>query len=118
LLVLGLTLFAAVAPAKARTIKVNAGDDLQAAIDRARGGDTIAVRAGATFTGPFTLPAHPGRRAITIRSSRLAKLPRGRRVRARDARHMPRLLTPGRGLPVLATALRAKAGASPACTWR
>ena len=68
LLAVGLTLFAAVAPASARTIKVRAGDDLQAAIDRARGGDTIAVRAGATFTGPFALPAHPGRRAITILS--------------------------------------------------
>lgn len=107
LLAFGLTLFAAVAPASARTIRVNAGDDLQAAIDRARGGDTVGVKAGATFTGPFTLPAHRGRRPITIRSSRLAKLPRGRRVRARDARHMPRLLTPGRGLAVLATEPRA-----------
>ena len=109
LLAFGLTFFAAVAPpASARTIKVDRGDDLQAAIDRARGGDTVAVRAGATFTGSFTLPVHPGRRPITIRSSRLTRLPRGRRVRARDARHMPRLVTPGRGLPVLATAPRAK----------
>jgi hypothetical protein len=105
---LGLTLCAAVSPASARTIKVDTGGDLQAAIDRARGGDTVAVRAGATFTGSFTLPVHPGRRPITIRSSRLAKLPRGRRVHPRDARHMPRLVTPGRGLPVLATAPRAK----------
>ena len=103
-----LGLFAAVAPASARTIRVNAGDDLQAAIDRARGGDEISVRAGATFTGPFTLPVHQGRKPVTIRSSRLNKLPRGRRVRARDARFMPRLLTPGRGLPVLATSPRAR----------
>jgi hypothetical protein len=103
----GLTFFAAVGPASARTIKVNAADDLQAAIDRARGGDTVAVRAGATFTGSFRLPVHPGRRPVTIRSTRLARLPRGRRVQARDARHMPLLLTPGRGLPVLATAPRA-----------
>jgi hypothetical protein len=105
-----LTLFAAVnpAPAAARTLRVNRGDDLQAAIDRARGGDTIAVKARVTFTGPFTLPVHPGRRAITIRSSALGALPRGRRVRARDARRMPRLLTPGRGLPVVMTAARAK----------
>ena len=87
---------------------MNAGDDLQAAIDRARGGDEISVRAGATFTGPFTLPVHQGRKPVTIRSSRLNKLLRGRRVRARDARFMPRLLTPGRGLPVLATSPRAR----------
>jgi hypothetical protein len=93
-----------VSPVEARTIRVKAGGDLQAAIDRARGGDTISVQAGATFTGPFTLPARPGRRAITIRSSRLRKLPRGRRVRGRDARHMPLLTTPGAGLPVVATA--------------
>jgi hypothetical protein len=109
LLASALALFAAVtAPAAARTIRVNKGDDLQAAIDRARGGDTIAVRARATFTGPFMLPVHPGRRPITIRSSRLGALPRGRRVRARDARRMPSLITPGRGLPALMTAPRAR----------
>ena len=106
LLVADVTMFAAVAPASARTIKVNGGDDLQAAIDRADGGDTVT--AGANFTGPFTLPVHQGRKPVTIRSSRLKKLLRGRRVRARDARFMPRLLTPGRGLPVLATSPRAR----------
>ena len=66
LLVSGATLFAAVAPASARTIKVNGGDDLQAAIDRARGGDQVVARAGATFTGPFTLPVHLGLSLIHI----------------------------------------------------
>jgi hypothetical protein len=107
LLAAGLTFFAAVSPALARTMRVNAGDDLQAALDRARHGDEIVVRAGATFTGPFTLPARAGRRWITIRSSRLRALPRGRRVRAGDARRMPRLITPGGGLPVVMTAPRA-----------
>lgn len=88
LLVSGVTMFAAVAPASARTINVNGGDDLQAAIDRADGGDTVTVKAGANFTGPFTLPVHQGRKPVTIRSSRLKKLLRGRRVRARDARFM------------------------------
>src|SRR5207248_10384696 len=40
----------------ARTINLKAGDDLQKAINRAQPGDTIMLAAGASFTGPFTLP--------------------------------------------------------------
>jgi len=36
-------------------IIVRAGDDLQAALDSARPGDTVAIQAGAVFVGPFTL---------------------------------------------------------------
>ena len=59
----------AAVPAAAATITVNAGGNLQAAIDAAQPGDTISLQAGATFTGSFFLPAKGGTAYITIRSS-------------------------------------------------
>jgi hypothetical protein len=50
-------------------ITVNAGGDLQAAIDQAQPGDTIVLQAGATFIGNFVLPAKPGSAYVTITSS-------------------------------------------------
>jgi len=44
-------------PAQGKTWKVKAGDDFQAALNRAACGDTIALAAGSVFTGNFTLPA-------------------------------------------------------------
>ena len=51
------------------TLTVNAGGNLRAAIDAAQPGDTIVRQAGATYTGPFTLPVKNGTAYITIRSS-------------------------------------------------
>ena len=48
---------------------VKAGDDLQAAIDAAQPGDTLELEAGATFTGPFTLPNKTGTDWIVIRTA-------------------------------------------------
>ena len=53
----------------AATITVNAGGNLQAALNAALPGDTILLQAGATFTGNFTLPLKTGTSYITIRSS-------------------------------------------------
>src|SRR6188508_155223 len=53
----------------AATLTVNAGGDLQAAINAAQPGDTILLQAGAVFTGNYTLPAKGGAAFITIRSS-------------------------------------------------
>jgi hypothetical protein len=39
------------------TITVNAGGNLQSALNSANCGDTIQLQAGSTFTGPFTFPA-------------------------------------------------------------
>jgi len=44
-------------PAPGSLISVNAGGNLQSALNGAACGDTIQLQAGATFTGNFTLPA-------------------------------------------------------------
>ena len=44
-------------PAPGSVVFVNAGDDLQAAFNKAQCGQTIELQAGATFAGDFTLPA-------------------------------------------------------------
>lgn len=44
-------------PAPGSTIQVNAGGNLQSALDSAECGQTIALQAGATFSGNFTVPA-------------------------------------------------------------
>ena len=44
-------------PAPGSIISVNAGDDLQLALNNAHCGDTIELQAGATFTGKFVVPA-------------------------------------------------------------
>ncbi len=54
---------------KGSVIIVKAGGDFQAALDRARPGDTIQLQAGATFKGAFKLPKKTGAEFITIRSS-------------------------------------------------
>lgn len=43
-------------PAPGTVTNVNAGGDLQSALDVANCGDTIQLQAGATFTGSFTFP--------------------------------------------------------------
>ena len=44
-------------PAPGSVINVNAGGDLQAALNNAHCGDTIHLQAGATFSGKFMVPA-------------------------------------------------------------
>ena len=44
-------------PAPGSTISVPSGGNLQAALNSANCGDTVALQAGATFSGRFTLPA-------------------------------------------------------------
>lgn len=50
-------------------IRVNAGGDFQAALDKANPGDTILLEQGAEFVGNFKLPNKRGNKFITIRSS-------------------------------------------------
>jgi hypothetical protein len=80
-------------PPSGNTIVVNAGGNLQTAINNAVPGDTIVLQAGATFTGPFTLPNKAGSGWIYIRSSAYASLPPpGTRVSIADATNMPKIV--------------------------
>ena len=75
------------------TINVSAGGDLQTALNKAQLGDTIVLQAGATFTGPFTLPNKTtGSGWIYVVSGNLASLPApGNRVGPNDAANMPKI---------------------------
>jgi hypothetical protein len=86
-------------------INVKAGGDFQAALERAKAGDTIVLQAGAKYVGSFVLPNKAGSEFITIQSSELAKLPKeGVRVSPKDAALMPKILSSGRGESALKTA--------------
>jgi hypothetical protein len=87
---LGFTIVAG-GPARAASLNVNAGGNLQAALDAAQPGDEIVLQAGARFVGQFRLPPKPSGPAITIRSS--ATLP-ARRITPLDSALLP-TLSPG-----------------------
>lgn len=52
-----------------QTLVVPAGGNFQAALNAAKPGDVISLEAGATFTGPFTLPRKSGSGWIIVRTS-------------------------------------------------
>jgi hypothetical protein len=91
-------------PPSGNTITVNAGGNLQTALNNAQLGDTIVLQAGATFTGPFTLPNKTtGSGWIYIRSSAYSSLPAsGTRVSPSDASNMPKLVA-GAGNDIIHT---------------
>src|SRR5690606_25169724 len=78
-----------------RTSTVNAGGNLQRALDSAVPGDVIVLQAGASFTGNFRLRNKSGSGWITIRSSAAGQLPGpGSRVSPSHASLMPKIVTP------------------------
>jgi hypothetical protein len=84
-------------------ITVNAGDNLQTAINNASCGDTIVIEATATFTGNFTLPNKSCSGWVVIRSSALTSLPTaGNRVSPNHAAYMPNIVSPN-AAPAIAT---------------
>ena len=89
-----------------RTIVVDAGGDLQGAIDRAKPGDTITLQAGVAYVGPISLPNKgAGSDWIYIRSSAIDRLPpSGVRVGPDDSQYMPKILAPKAGSSALVTA--------------
>jgi hypothetical protein len=82
-----------VAPTGQSTV-VRAGGDLQRALNAARPGDVITLEAGATFTGPFTLPAKADSGWIVVRTSApdSGLPPPGGRIDPSYAQVMPRLV--------------------------
>ncbi|HXG66233.1 MAG TPA: hypothetical protein VNO70_14115, partial [Blastocatellia bacterium] len=88
----------------AREIHVQAGDNLQAALNSARPGDTIFLEAGATYVGNFRLPKKEGTDWITIRSAAAdsALPPPGSRVSPAHAPALPKIISPN-SAPALAT---------------
>jgi hypothetical protein len=97
------------APTTGGTIRVAAGGDLQAALEAAKPGDTIALEAGATFHGNFTLPKKTGTGWIVIRSSvpDTALPAPGVRATPSFASVMPRVVSPNSG-PAIQTAAGAQ----------
>jgi hypothetical protein len=92
-LLAGLALLIAPSALTAQTIHhVNAGGDLQAALNAAQPGDIVSIEAGARFVGTFRLPSKAFGPVITVRSS--AALP-DRRVTPADAPLMPTLSSGG-----------------------
>src|SRR5437867_7037548 len=89
-------------PTGGMTITINAGGDLQEALNNATCGDTIRLQAGGTFTGPFILPNKPCTDWIYIRpdtaDSNLP--PPGTRITPSYANVMPKIV--GTGMPVIA----------------
>jgi hypothetical protein len=78
--------------AGARTFTADDTAQFLDALDSARPGDTIMLRAGAVYRGPFRLRNHGAATEwITIRT-REPLLPEGTRVRPRAMRAMPRLI--------------------------
>jgi hypothetical protein len=92
-------------PAAGATITVNAGADLQAAINKALPGDTLLLAAGATFVGNFVLPVKSGTSYITIRSAAAdSSLPgASTRIDSTFAAMLPKIQSPN-SLAAMATA--------------
>lgn len=92
-----------------KTINVAADGDFQDALNRAQLGDTIVLQAGATYTGPFKLPAKmSGSGWVYVRTSAYGRLPApGTRVGMADAVNMPKILATARGGTAIATELNA-----------
>lgn len=103
---LALSLFSG--PLNGASIIVAAGDDLQAALNRAQPGDVLQLQAGATFDGNFVLPRKEGTSYITIRTSTPdARMPgASTRISPQHESLLPTLRTPNS-----APALRAAPGA-------
>lgn len=88
---------------KGKIIRVPRNGNLQAAIDRASGGDIIELQAGAIYT-EVTLPKKASTDFITIQSSAVRQLPENVRVSPKQSNLMAKITTRGGGKPAVLTA--------------
>jgi hypothetical protein len=85
-------------------IRVPAGGDLQAALDRANSGDVIELASGATFSGNFVLPAKAGNRYVILRTAPTSGLPDAEgRITPAHSDKLAKIQSPN-GAPALRTA--------------
>jgi len=79
-----------------RSVTVQPGSSLQAAVDAAKPGDTLVLVAGASYMGPLTLPNKgTSTEYITIQTSNLQAFPENLRIKpALNAASMPKILSP------------------------
>ena len=86
------------------TIRVPAGGDLQAALDRARAGDLVELAPGAVYRGNFVLRPKDGTRPVTLRTTPSTGLPRaGARISPDHSRLLATIQSPNTS-PALRTA--------------
>jgi hypothetical protein len=78
---------------------VNAGGNLQAALDAAQPGDEVVLANGATFTGNFVLPAKSGAGWIVVRSATVPSSA-GVRVSPTSAASVARIVSPNSGAAI------------------
>lgn len=84
-------------------IRVPAGGDLQAAVNKAKSGDTIELQAGATYYGEIKLPAKPLSDFITIQSSAAGQLPENQRIKPAQSNLLAKIVSKGKGAPAVST---------------
>ena len=102
--IIAIALFVATLSAKAATITVAPGGDLQSAINAAQYGDTIVVQAGAVYSVNLVLPLKSGTGEIVIQSSRVSELPDGVRATPAQSALLAKLQSSIASEPVVKTA--------------
>ena len=111
---IAIALLTLVNDARAATVTVPAGGDLQAALDAARPGDTILLVPGVTYVGNFVLPVHGGTSYVTIRTAgNDSNLPAaGVRITPAHAAYLAALRSPSPTATPWLPALRTAPGAA------
>ena len=97
LIIVSFTLVLTFSAARAATIVVPAGGNIQAAINSAQFGDTIILQAGATYEtpadfAPYQLPNKAGGSGYITITSSVPPPPDGTRVTLADRANMPKLV--------------------------
>lgn len=93
-----------VANGVAKIIRVPPGGNVQAAIERASGGDIVELQAGAVYSGTISLPNKPLTDFVTIQSSAANNLPIDKRVSPAQKTSMATIVAGILGRPAVSAA--------------